>query len=245
MKLSVSALLGATSALLLAPGADACTQYLEKICFFGGSDEWGTSWLSIAVAYQGVGGWMQLTSGFDEVHGDGCLYFNTYLTVDPDEGDAILFQIVEDDFWTANDIWYYYENHFCDYGNFWNHGGVCPPAGTIDYNQVFSCSVNEPVTVIANAIKFYPDDNRRLTDMADLEEGGMEGKKSETLLAKQEQADGRNIYGTAWGEGKRKKGIRAGENKEEKGPNEGKRNYEARVRVEEKNNQKARGRDGY
>jgi hypothetical protein len=65
MKLSVSALLGATSALLLAPGADACEQYLEKICFFGGSDEAFSYNLGIGVAYQGVGGWVPLTFGFE------------------------------------------------------------------------------------------------------------------------------------------------------------------------------------
>jgi hypothetical protein len=58
--------------------------------------------------------------------------------VDPDEGDAILFKIVEEDFWTGNDEWLYYENQLCDYGAFWNHGGVCPPASGIDYKYILA-----------------------------------------------------------------------------------------------------------
>jgi hypothetical protein len=135
--------------------------------------------LTINLSYQGAGeDWEPLTSGFVPVDGDGCLSIWKYLTVDADEGDAIIFRIIKDNIWKADDVWYLWENQLYWSEAFWNNGGVCPPdAYNIDYSMSYSCGI-EDVHAIANSIQFYPMLNRRLTDMDILQEGGMKEKRT-------------------------------------------------------------------
>jgi hypothetical protein len=119
--------------------------------------------------------------------------------VDATEEGAILFKVEEeDDIFSDNEVWYLYENHICQFKNFWNAGNVCPEDPyNINYSKVYSCSKGmggDEITEIARSIEFYcrrdaPDAvaNPRLAEFVK-EDGTLDDGNEDfkTLLAQQQ-----------------------------------------------------------